>query len=344
MGWPIFMGIVLSQLTDMETMQLAWIGFCLVIGLFIGCLAFSSLSDRYGRAFIFKRHIIVTIIGTFALAASPPFIPMIISSIILGIGVGGDKSLFGAVMLESCPPSRSRALTLLSLCGLVGIGSLVGVAILLEAVWTFESIAAWRIFLIVLGLFSCLSFWLRMSMLESPYFLYYQGGDEYKEVLRQIGIINESPYVENYIILEEECDSAGSKQKKTSNLKSLFKYELAATILVTFAHMIGNYSSTGLGMMLPAFLPNLTRIEQYTLILIQQFMGIVGMLIAYSMIDTSLGRRWTSASGYFGAFVFTLPLAFCKDPIIIFVSASGYYVMLQWGSAGINTITPESFP
>lgn len=347
MGWPILISIMMTQMTSLSSIELSLMGLSYNLGLFIGCFIFPYMSDIYGRSYIFRRTILLVTIATMILTVSTSYYLILAMLVPIGIGLGGEMTLYGAVMIESSPPSRKGVVSLLTLTGCAGVAIFVSIAIALEVTWNYE-IARWRVMNFVLMIFVACAYWLRGYMLESPIYLHGKGSYEYKSVLYRIAQINGKEHlydVSGPLMEDIEVGYAQSPVKVTSSILDILKGEhLYTTVFLTLAHSIGNFSATGFLIMLPLFLPIKTQVEIYSIILIQQVCGVPGMFIASKLIDSSLGRRWTTALGYLLTAVSIFPFICYTDFFIIISSAAIYNMMLQWGTAGILSITPESFP
>lgn len=334
----------MTQMTHLSSIELSLMGLSYNLGLFIGCFIFPYMSDIYGRTYVFKKTILLVTLATLTLTVSTSYYLILAMLIPIGIGLGGEMTLYGAVMIESTPPSRKGVVSLLTLSGCAGVAIFVSMAIALELMWNLD-IARWRVMNFVMSIFVLVAYGLRFQMLESPIYLYEQGNPEYRDVLYKIAEFNSKSNYEIPAPFVEDIEQGDSIVHKTQSLFTILKGEyLYTTVCLTLAHAIGNFSATGFMIMLPLFLPIKTQVEIYAIILIQQVCGVPGMFIASRLIDTQLGRRWTTAIGYLLSAICICPFIYYSDFWTIIVSAALYNMMLQWGTAGILSITPESFP
>lgn len=349
MGGPIIVSIMMTQLTELNNFEKSLLGFALTLGVFIGCIVFPYLSDKYGRAYAFKRTILIASVGFLLLTLSPSYYGILLCLVGVGVGLGGEMTIYGTVMIESSPPSQKGAVTLLTLAGSIGVAGFVSFIIMLELTWPF-AIAKWRVMGVLLTLFNIVAIGYRMAMHESPMFLYEKGNMEYKKIIEHIAHTNGRNLQENIQNLLEAGEEpsiidTNKLQQAESNLSKIMSgSNLYTTVCLTAAHSIGNFAATGLTLLQPLFLPVKTQMGIYIIILVQQFCGVPGMYFASKLIETRLGRRWTTAIGYWGTALFLSPFIFSGGTVSIYISTLLYYMMLQWATAGILTITPESYP
>ena len=82
---------------------------------------------------------------------------------------------------------------------------------------------------------------------------------------------------------------------------------------------------------------------------VQQVIGIPGVIIGTWMVETRLGRRWTTFIGFFVSGIFCILFYFLREFYLVraiqavFTSAALYFFTFL-GYAAIFTIGPESFP
>lgn len=73
---------------------------------------------------------------------------------------------------------------------------------------------------------------------------------------------------------------------------------LKATIFLTTAISLFNFSYNGILLFLPKFLQVERMEDRYFILGLQQASGMVGLIIATYMVDSPLGRKWTMLSGF----------------------------------------------
>jgi len=68
--WLSTVSNILTENKDFDVFDKAILGAAVNFGAFVGCFVFSSLSDHYGRSFIFKKITIVTCVSSIILVVS----------------------------------------------------------------------------------------------------------------------------------------------------------------------------------------------------------------------------------------------------------------------------------
>lgn len=64
---------------------------------------------------------------------------------------------------------------------------------------------------------------------------------------------------------------------------------------------------------MPEFLSFLTRDQAYIVMVVQQVIGIPGVIIGTWMVETRLGRRWTTFIGFFVSGIFCILFYFLRE-------------------------------
>jgi MFS family permease len=141
-------------------------------GACIGAIAFSYLTDRYGRKKLFLITLATYLVASFLTAFAPNFAILAIFRFIAGAGIGGEYSaIYSAV--DELIPARFRGQVALAISGSYWIGAMMGSAlsIVLLNENIFPAFYGWRVaflFGAVLGLAVLL---IRRYVPESPRWL-----------------------------------------------------------------------------------------------------------------------------------------------------------------------------
>ncbi len=235
------MGNIASRLTDPESglaLTAGQVGAAASIylaGAVIGAIAFSYLTDKYGRKKLFIITLATYLIASFLTAFSPNFFVFAIFRFIAGAGIGGEYSaIYSAV--DELIPARVRGQVALAISGSYWIGAMGGSAlsIVLLNPAIVDQYYGWRIaflFGAVLGLAVLL---IRRYVPESPRWLAVHNrndeaeqiaGDVEEQVRRSTG--RELPPVEGRPVLIEYRDETGF----ASVFKAMFKLYPKRTVL-----------------------------------------------------------------------------------------------------------------
>jgi MFS family permease len=186
-------------------------------GAVIGAIAFSYLTDKYGRRKLFLITLAVYLVASFLTAFAPNFWVLAIFRFLAGAGIGGEYSaIYSAV--DELIPARYRGQVALAISGSYWVGAMMGSA--LSIVLLNENVVdqyyGWRIaflFGAVLGLAVLL---IRRFVPESPRWLAIHGrNDEAEEITGNIeqqvreSTGRELPPVEERPVFIEQRDATG---------------------------------------------------------------------------------------------------------------------------------------
>lgn len=86
----------------------------------MGCLLFPSLSDRYGRAFIYTKTIVLTASSGVLFFFTLNVAMTSVACFLIGCGTGGDLATTASVMLESMPTDNRSRLAIMNIGYCVG--------------------------------------------------------------------------------------------------------------------------------------------------------------------------------------------------------------------------------
>ncbi|CAP94692.1 hypothetical protein E8E15_007898 [Penicillium rubens] len=190
--WLQGVALTLTPLSYEFGLSATWVRFstcALFLGLCIGASFWGIASDIIGRRLAFNATLFLT--GAFGLAAAggPTWIGTSALYACLGLGVGGNLPVDGALFLEFLPFISGNLLTMLSVWWPVGqlIGSLLAWAFIPNFSCTSyegctkEKNMGWRYLVLTLGAITFVMFILRFfcfHLYESPKFLLSRGRQE----------------------------------------------------------------------------------------------------------------------------------------------------------------------
>jgi MFS family permease len=149
----------------------------LFVGLCLGASFWGIGSDIIGRRLAFNSTLFIAGVFGIAVGAAPSWVGACGLFAALGVGVGGNLPVDGALFLEFLPTASGRHLTLLSVWWPVGqlVASLVGWGFLGSHYPTDQG---WRYFIYTLGALTFVMFlarFLLFHLFESPKFLLSRG-------------------------------------------------------------------------------------------------------------------------------------------------------------------------
>lgn len=360
-GWAADNMVMLSASVFMNEMTEEWdltdtqtgaIGTMSVLGILLGTCTFGYLSDRLGRAYIFKRTLIISATAAGVLAFAVNYAMAVVFMMLMGFGVGGDIIVAGTAFTEFCPTNKRWVLALLATTWNLGSCITVGLAWLLVGVKV-DFVHMWRVFsVIIAGIL--LLFWLvRLPMDESPKFLALKGKyEEAQEVINKIALKNglESATMSFSSIQPLAEHQSKSGLSRFNQVKQLFRRPYLRTTLIlspVWFLISSAYVTNSL------FMPELLKKaghgsesdeETYMTMFFQQIAGIPGIFLATWMVETRMGRRWTQAVALLlsGLCVFLFLIAL--DYWMIMVTSTLMFFFSLMAYSAQYTITPESYP
>ncbi|KAF8840931.1 MFS general substrate transporter [Paxillus ammoniavirescens] len=344
--WLQGLAVVLPQVEqELNPTRVEYAVLAEFAGLIVGATAWGILADIVGRKLSFNTTLFIG--GIFGLAAGGASNFVTFSSLIacMGVGVGGNLPVDGALYLEHIPPSHQWTLTLLSVWWAFGqlAASLIS--------WVFianyscdASIPAgqcpkaqnmgWRYTLYTLGCVTFLTFVLRylvFDLQESPKYLVAQGRDEeaievLKHVARRNGktitlrvedlrrVSGDSGVPKPPVTLRETLRSSFS-EVSFSHIKPLFssrRLAINTTLIIIIWGLIG-IAYPLYNAYLPLYLEargsssSSSLYDTYRNYAIISVLCIPGSLIACAVVDITRGvGGWTIGGRKFSLAVFTM--------------------------------------
>ncbi|KAK2738162.1 hypothetical protein FQN55_000782 [Onygenales sp. PD_40] len=161
----------------------------LFVGLCVGAVFWGTASDIIGRRLAFNVTLLITGIFGLAVGGGPNWIGVCSMFSCLGLGVGGNLPVDGALFLEFLPFASGNLLTMLSVWWPVGqlLGSLIAWGFIpnyscsADEVCLKENNMGWRYLVLTLGALTMVMFACRFFLFhlyESPKFLLSRGRQE----------------------------------------------------------------------------------------------------------------------------------------------------------------------
>ncbi|KAG2177404.1 hypothetical protein INT44_007915 [Umbelopsis vinacea] len=219
---------------NVSTTQLPWGSMGLAIGLCLGAIFWSALSDSIGRRYSFNITLLIGGIVALIAAGSPTFPAYCVFVTFIGFGMGGNLPIDGALFLEFLPGDWQWLLTFLSVWW--ALGQLLVVLLAWGFINNYSCLSAdncptasnlgWRYLYYIVGGIALLMAAARVAFMklhESPKFLLAQGKDE--DVVKLVHIIAITNGKESTLTLEDfnqtgDVDSSGDKELGTTVAKS----------------------------------------------------------------------------------------------------------------------------
>jgi len=339
--WMSTVANMMAEIEDLSPLQHSLLGVAVNTGAFVGCFVFPFLSDQYGRAYIFKKVIILTCFSSLLVVCSLNYEMLLIGVLLIGCGAGGDMSTPSSVMLESTPPSYKRIKTFMSIGFCIGPIISQIAALLLNLFWE-APMAKWRMLACIITSITMILAFVRSDMLESPIYLFGNRNDEFVDVIVKIARSKgRVSYAEKAPLLVPDQTEPGLA---TRSLKDIFGVPyLYSTVLLSVIQCCFYFGFTGILFFLPSFLHVGSMTDTYVLLIVQQASGVVGLLLSTLLVDL-IGKKPTMSLGllFCGGMIF--PFLMTTNYSLVLLFSGLVYLGMLMGVAGKNVITPESYP
>ncbi|KAJ5094140.1 hypothetical protein N7456_010001 [Penicillium angulare] len=381
--WLQGIALTLTPISYEFNIDSSWVRFstcALFLGLCIGASFWGVISDIVGRRLAFNTTLFLA--GVFGLAAGggPTWIGTSALYACLGLGVGGNLPVDGALFLEFLPCASGNLLTMLSVWWPIGqlISSLLAWAFIptyscSSAVGcTKENNMGWRYLILTLGAITMLMWIARFfffHLYESPKFLLSRGRqDEAVASVHGIAYENNTKTWLTTEILNEIGGIAESKEAEKLAVGDIVKRFFSKFSMERIAPLFSNkrlgittallwFCWTTIGMGYPlfnAFLPQYlsqtggqTNSEYITYrnYAITSIVGCPGSILAcYTVEMKYIGRKGTMAIATLitGILLFCFTAAKTSDVQLVCTCLEAFFQNIMYGV--LYAYTPEVFP
>ncbi|KAL2013102.1 hypothetical protein VTN00DRAFT_627 [Thermoascus crustaceus] len=382
--WLQGIALTLTQLSlefDVSESRVRFTTCALFLGLCIGASFWGVISDIVGRRLAFNMTLFLCAVFGLAIGGSPTWIGVCALSACMGLGVGGNLPVDGALFLEFLPFASGNLLTMLSVWWPVGqlIGSLLAWAFIpnytcpSEGPCTKEQNMGWRYLTFTLGAMTFFMFICRFFLFhlyESPKYLLSRGRQEeavaavhgiaYKNKTRTwltVDILNEiGGYPEE---VPDQKLSYGEIIKRTlSKFSGQQIGPLFATKRLGFTTVLLWFCWATIGMGYPlfnAFLPQYlsnngsgsptSTYIVYRNYAITSIVGVPGSILACFTVDIKyIGRKGTMAISTMitGIILFCFTASTNSNAQLVCSSLEAFFQNIMYGV--LYAYTPEVFP
>ncbi|EON67211.1 hypothetical protein W97_06464 [Coniosporium apollinis CBS 100218] len=362
----------LSEEFGIDSNTVRYTTLSLFLGLCIGASFWGVASDVIGRRPAFNFTLLLA--GVFGIAAggAPNWIGTCAMYACLGLGIGGNLPVDGALFLEFLPFASGNLLTLLSVWW--PVGQLIASLIAWGFIPNYPVNWGWRYFVFTMGAFTMAMFICRFfvfHLFESPKFLLSRGRQsEAVAVVHGIASHNKAKTWLTEDILNEiggNPDAVGKQALSTMEIvkRTLSKFSgqriaplfhgwklAVTTVLLWFI-----WTTIGMGYplfnsFLPQYLANAgsdqgptpTNIV-YRNYAITSIVGVPGSIIAYYTVNIKyIGRKGTMAISTVisGIFLYLFTTSTNSDVQLAFSSLEAFFQNIMYGV--LYAYTPEVFP
>jgi MHS family proline/betaine transporter-like MFS transporter len=287
----------------------------------IGGIVFSHFGDKYGRRRVFIISILSMSIATIGMGLLPTqasigtsaAVLMVLLRLIQGFSLGGE--LPGAItfVVETAPRTAGFAAGFIFFCVNSGVALASGLSLVVHEVLAEPQIAqwGWRIGFLFGGLMGLVSFWLRLSLHETPEF----------ELLRKSAA--KRPFVE-------------------------LMRSHPAQVVVGIASMIATAGFNGLLFAMPAFLP---RVMGYSAVEAIQAQNICLIILSFGLLATAwlgdrIPRRWILGTGGLVMMALSIPFftAAANHSVGLFILFAGAGLAASLVNGPMCGVAADLFP
>jgi MFS family permease len=367
---------------NVSTTQLPWGSMGLAIGLCLGAIFWSALSDSIGRRYSFNITLLIGGVVALIAAGSPSFPAYCVFVTFIGFGMGGNLPIDGALFLEFLPGDWQWLLTFLSVWWAFGqlLVTLLAWGLINNYSCTnadncpASSNLGWRYLYYVIGGIALLMAAARvmfMELNESPKFLLSQGLDE--EVVKLVQHIaktngKESTLsVEDFKAEEDQDTEAEISNNTTSDVVNkqtwLKKYSLQhvtplfanpklainTSLIILIWFLIGlSYPLFGASLPFWLRLRNIDSSESIEQTFREYIgyavLGVPGSAIGAYLTTLKIGRKGALALSTIlnGVFIFLFAAATNNQQIVAFNCVTSITGGAMYGI--LYAYTPEVFP
>ncbi len=319
--------------------------FCSFLGMFLGCIAFGPVADRFGRRSIFVTALLWYSAATAIMAFQTTAATVDLWRFIASIGVGLEQVTIDTYLPELVPPAhRGKTFAYYQLIAF----SVVPVVALLGWLWvpqTIFGLEGWRWVTLVGSVGAILAWWLRRGLPESPRWLAIHGrAAEAAVVVTQLEAQIEAetgrPLPPPVLILAPPVPA--TKSSLSALLQPPYRTRTIVMSIFNLVQTIGFYGfSSWVPTLLIARGIRITTSLQYSFIIAMA--APLGPLVGMFVAD-KVERKWqlVTAGITIGAFMFL----FAHQTLPAILIACGVVVTLanNWMSFAFHNYQAELFP
>lgn len=259
-GLVVFMtGVALPLIVEefgLGALEKGAVGAVPLLGILVGASALGSLSDYYGRKFMFIVEMVIFAICLGLLVVSPSYWWLLVFLFGMGAALGCDYPTAHMVISESIP-STDRGKLVLSAFAFQAVGAMVGTGVGYLILFENPSLEAWRWMYATAIIPAILVTAGRFFIPDSGHWLVSKGRvAEAEEAVKRL-LQREPPYPTDICLSGPECEEPDAEPKKTG-YGELFKGKIRrATILASIPWFLQDLGTYGIGIFTPTILSSI---------------------------------------------------------------------------------------
>ena len=318
--------------------------FCSFMGMFLGCMAFGPVADRFGRRSIFVTALLWYSAATAVMAFQSTAAGVDFWRFIASIGVGLEQVTIDTYLPELVPPAhRGKAFAYYQLIAF----SVVPVVALLGWLWvpqTIFGLEGWRWVTLVGSGGAVLAWWLRRGLPESPRWLAIHGRMAEADLVvseLEAAIVKETGQPLPAPVSRPVIATSGA-----SGLADLFRPTYRSrTLVMSIFNLVQTIGFYGFASWVPTLLIargiRITTSLQYSFII--ALAAPLGQLVGMFVAD-KVERKWQLVAA--GVTIGTFMFLFAHQTLPAILIACGVVVTLanNWMSFAFHNYQAELFP
>jgi MFS transporter, putative metabolite:H+ symporter len=317
----------------------------LFAGLFVGTIAFSWLSDHFGRRSIFTFALLWYSIGSFILAFQQTALGIDLWRFIACIGLGVELVNVDAYVSELVPKDRrGPAFAFNQAIMFTAVPTIALLAFLMAPPWTFLGLEGWRWVVIIGSLGAILIWWIRLGLPESPRWLAQHG--RMAEADRLVAEMERIAEAESRRPLPPPQLVPGEAQTKAGSWAEMWnEHYRGRTIMLVVYNLFQTAGYYGFQAWVPQFLISkgisVTTSLEYTFIIACS--NPVGPLLGIWLADR-FERKWQIAWAAAGIAVFGLLFAHQSNQGLLILFGILITLCANWLSFSFHAYQAELYP
>jgi MFS transporter, putative metabolite:H+ symporter len=343
-------GLVASGLfkrgpNPLEVGSLASFVAALFTGLFIGTIAFSWLSDRFGRRSIFTFALLWYSLGSFVLAFQQTAAGVDLWRMIACIGLGVELVNVDTYVSELVPKERrGPAFAFNQAVMYTAVPTIALLAYLMAPPWTFLGLEGWRWVVIIGSLGAIVIWWIRLGLPESPRWLAQHG--HMREAERIVAEMERRAEIESGGALPPAQPVAGETEARAGRWAEMWSDQYRGrTLMLVVYNIFQTVGYYGFQAWVPQFLIakgiDLNTSLEYTFIIACS--NPLGPLIGVWLADR-FERKWQIAWAAIGIAVFGLLFAQQSDQSLLILFGILVTLSANWLSFSFHAYQAELYP
>jgi putative MFS transporter len=329
----------------LEIGSLASFVAALFTGLFIGTIAFSWLSDRFGRRSIFTFSLLWYSIGSFILAFQATAGGVVLWRMIACIGLGVELVNVDTYISELVPKERrGPAFAFNQAVMYTAVPTIALLAFLMAPPWTFLGLEGWRWVVIIGSVGAIFIWWIRLGLPESPRWLAQHG--RMREAESIVGKMERAAEAESGRPLPPPEPLAGEAETKAGRWAEMWNDQYRRrTIMLVVYNLFQTIGYYGFQAWVPQFLISkgitVTTSLAYTFIIACS--NPLGPLIGIWLADR-FERKWQIAWAAIGIAAFGLLFAQQSSETLLIVFGILITLCANWLSFSFHAYQAELYP